>query len=182
MSSAAVLELAPTLERDTLRIEIVESGWGPWHSVFKIHHYLKDAGPMPFSTAFTGFCADTGDPVAFMGMSGMVAGGRRCARACRMVVHPEWQGAGVGMRFLNTLCERELRGEGFIGAEVPTYMHTAHPALCAALRRAKGWTQVSQKLIGDRTGGDVLAARSSGLRFGGHSRAVAGFRYGPKPS
>lgn len=177
MNGESALEIAPRFGRDPLRIEIVETGWGPWHSVFKVHHYLRDAGRMPFSTAFTGFCTDTGDPVAFLGISGMVAGSRRVARACRMVVHPEWQGAGIGLRFLNTLCERERVGGGFIGAPVPTFMHTAHPALCAALRRAPEWRQVSQKLFGGAGSGDVLAMKNHGMHYGGHSRAVAGFRY-----
>ena len=29
-------------------------------------------------------------------------------RACRMVVMPEWQGAGVGMRFLNEVCRLQF--------------------------------------------------------------------------
>jgi GNAT superfamily N-acetyltransferase len=141
-----------------------------------IHHYLKDAKQMPFSTAYTAFDADSGDPVAFMGMSGMVVGGRRVGRACRLVIHPEWQGAGIGLRFLNTLCQREWEGVGFIGKPVPTYMHTAHPALCAALRRNPSWTQVSQKLVGDEIGGPKYAQKL-GLRFGGHWRSVAGYRF-----
>lgn len=176
MSTVTELEVAPKLQRDPIRIEIVETGWAPWYSVFKVHHYLKDAKQMPFSTAFTAFCVDSGDPVAFMGMSGIYAGGQRAGRACRMVVHPEWQGAGIGLRFLNTLCQRELDGVGFIGKPVPTYMHTAHPALCAALRRNPLWTQVSSKLVGDEIGGPKKSIEK-GLRYGGHWRSVAGFRY-----
>lgn len=177
----AELEWGWETGRDPIQIEIVETGWGPWYAAFKIHHYLADAKQMPFSTAFTAFCADSGDPVAFMGMSGLVAGGARAARACRMVVHPEWQGAGIGLRFLNTLCERERLGEGFIGKPVPTYMHTAHPALCAALRRHPMWSQVSQKLVGDKIGGPAEHSLTGKMKFGGHLRSVAGFRYdGPK--
>lgn len=176
MIGLAELETHPATAREPIDIEIVETGWDPWYRVFRVHHYLKGARQMPFSTAFTAFCVDTGDPVAFMGMSGIVAGGVRCGRACRMVVHPEWQGAGIGLRFLNTLCQRELEGVGFIGAPVPTYMHTAHPALCAALRRNPLWSQVSQKLVGDEIGGPKKSIEK-GLRYGGHWRSVSGFRY-----
>ena len=70
---------------------------------------------MAYSTAYTGFVE--GEPVAFVGLSGMVTGkGKREARFCRFVTKPEWQGAGLGMKFLEFLAERELRGEGFIGA------------------------------------------------------------------
>lgn len=179
-TARADLEKAPTFTRDPMRFEVVETGWAPWYAVFKIHHYLSDAKQMPFSTAYTAFDVESGDAVAFMGMSGVYTGGRRAARACRLVTHPEWQGAGVGLRFLNFLCDRELRGEGFIGAPVPSYMHTAHPALCAALRRSPGWTQVSQKLVGDKIGGpNEMVAK--GMRYGGHLRSVAGFRYDGTP-
>lgn len=172
---AAELELSPSFVRPPIRVEVVETGWQPWLSVFKVHHYLLGSGPMPFSTAFTGFDVDTGDPVAFVGVTGLWAGQRRVARACRMVVHPEFQGAGIGLRFLNAVCEREWRGEGFIGAPVPSYFHTAHPALCAGLRRDPHWSQVSQKLTGDKGGGPK--GMKGKMQYGGHLRSVAGFRY-----
>jgi hypothetical protein len=47
---------------------------------------------------------------------------------------PEWQGAGVGMRFLNAVCQMQLDGEGRLaGRKVTTIFHTSHPGLCAAL-------------------------------------------------
>lgn len=165
--------------RPKVEVQILETGWAPWFLWAKDAHYLPDAGKMPFSTAYTGFDVETGDPVVFMGMSGLWAGNRRAARACRLVVAPEWQGAGVGLRFLNYLCQREVDGNGFIGEPTPVYFHTAHPALCAALRRAKGWSQVSQKLVGDEAGvpNKGKANELKGAKYGGHFRSVAGFKY-----
>lgn len=176
----ATLEFPAVLEpRPPISVEIVETGWGPWMSVFKVHHYLLGSGPMPFSTAFTGFDADTGDPVCFVGLSGMWAGNRRIARACRLVTHPEYQGAGVGLRFLEAVADREWRGEGFIGSPVPTFIHTAHPALVSALRRSPRWSQKSQKLTGTPRGStEQMRGKMS---FGGHWRSVAGFRYKGDP-
>lgn len=164
----------PTYERPPVELEIVETGWDPWFAVFKVHHYLPDAGRMPFSTAYTGFDVATGDPVSFCGVTGMWAGQRRVARACRLVTVPEWQGAGVGMRFLDAIAEREWKGGGFIGEPVPCYMHSAHPALCGALRRSTHWKQVSQKLVGDKS---AKVRADLNMRYGGHLRSVAGFRY-----
>lgn len=127
---------------------------------------------MPFSTAYVGFVND--EPVVHLGMSGKVSGKRREARACRMVVMPEWQGAGVGIRFLNHLCERELRGEGFIGFPTTTLFHTAHPGLVAGLKRDKKWRQLSAHLHGN---GGPQPKLIKAERFGAHFRAVAGFRY-----
>lgn len=127
---------------------------------------------MPFSTAFVGFVND--EPVVHLGMTGHVSGKRREARACRMVVMPEWQGAGVGMRFLNHLCQRELEGTGFIGKPTTTLFHTAHPGLVAGLKRDKRWRQTSAQLHG---GGGKTISGAGKARFGAHFRAVAGFRY-----
>lgn len=123
---------------------------------------------MAFSTAYTGFVH--GEPVCFVGVSGMPVGkGRREARFCRFVTVPEWQGAGIGMRFLEWLCERELRGEGFIGRPTTSIIHSAHPALAVTLRRNPKWRQISQALHGSKK------EKTTGM--GGHLRAVMGFRY-----
>ena len=126
---------------------------------------------MAFATAFTGFVCD--EPVCFVGLSGMVTGkGKREARFCRFVTKPEWQGAGIGMRFLEHLAERELRGEGFIGSPTTSIIHSAHPALAVTLRRSPRWRQISQALHGGPKA-DVKGAGG----MGGHMRAVMGFRY-----
>ena len=176
MTAAATLLENPFIPepRAPIVVEVVETGWAPWASTFKHHHYLLGSGPMPFSTAFTGFDVVTGDPVCFVGVTGLWAGQRRVARACRLVTHPEWQGAGIGLRFLNAIAEREWRGEGFIGTPVPTLFHTAHPALCAGLRRNPHWVQVSQRLTGDK--GKAIKPGSK-MAYGKHLRSVAGFRY-----
>jgi GNAT superfamily N-acetyltransferase len=126
---------------------------------------------MAFATAYTGFV--DGEPVCFVGVSGMVVGkGVREARFCRFVTKPEWQGAGIGMRFLEYLTERELRGEGFIGTPTTSIIHSAHPALAVTLRRSPKWRQISQALHG----GEKATEPGKG-GMGGHMRAVMGFRY-----
>lgn len=154
-------------DRPELLLEVRQVGWAYWE-YFKPHHYL-DAGPMPFGTAYVGFVND--EPVVHVGMSGKVSGKRREARACRMVVMPEWQGAGVGMRMLNSLCQRELEGNGFIGKPTTTLFHTAHPGLVAALRRDPQWRQLSAQL------GGAGKKKTEGLGWGQHFRAVSGWRY-----
>ncbi len=104
------------------------------------------------------------------------------ARACRLVVMPEWQGAGVGMRFLNHVCQRWLEGKNRYGIRVPTLFHTSHPGLCAALRRDPHWAQVSAMLHGDNKLRSAQSMARSGKSavprgHGGHFRAVQGFRY-----
>ena len=110
------------------------------------------------------------------------------ARACRLVVMPEWQGAGIGVRFLSAVCEAWRTGENRYGLRVPTLFHTSHPGLAAALRRDPHWWQVSAQLYGGHKGRSRESIRRSALRagkscrggytgYGGHFRAVQGFRY-----
>jgi GNAT superfamily N-acetyltransferase len=113
-------------------------------------------------------------------------------RATRLVVMPEWQGAGVGTAFLNTVMQYHLEGNGRCGHKFPTFFHTSHPQLCRYLRNSKKWIQNSAKLHGDnkvksrttlmRTGksfsekGGKKARKISG-GYGGHFRAIQGFKY-----
>ena len=103
-------------------------------------------------------------------------------RASRMVVMPEWQGAGVGSRFLDAVCELQVRGEGRYGDRVKAvYFHTSHPGLCAGLRRSKKWLQVSCVLFGGNKKKSAATIKKAngviGVGYGGHFRAVQGFKY-----
>jgi len=127
------------------------------------------------------------DHVSHLAVSTMWAGRSVAARACRLVVMPEWQGAGVGMRFLAAICEMMRRGRNRWKRKLTTYFHTSHPGLCMALRRSPTWRQVSCKLYGDHKGKCMRSIAKSARRqgkadhvgsgYGGHFRAVQGFRY-----
>ncbi|MGO1000821.1 hypothetical protein [Lysobacter sp. CA196] len=166
--------------RPTFDLEIAETGWEHWPA-FEPHHYLK----LPRMIAAKCYVGTVnGAPVAHVAFStrpGLVE-----ARACRLVVMPEWQGAGVGLRFLNAICERWRLGENRFGLPMPTLFHTSHPGLCEALRRDQRWTQVSAALFGDNKQRSIESMRLASQRgrmavtgagFGGHFRAVQGFRY-----
>lgn len=111
-------------------------------------------------------------------------------RATRLVTMPEWQGAGVGTRFLDTIAQYHLDGNGRKNKQLPTYFHTSHPQLCAALRRSPKWVQVSARLYGESKKRNIECMRRSeiknhakmrtaqhGAGFGGHFRAIQGFKY-----
>lgn len=159
--------------RPDLELRIVETDWR-WWPYFEPHHYLK-APRMIAATCYVAFIGD--EPVAHLAVStrqGMVE-----ARACRLVVMPEWQGAGVGTRFLNAVCAAWRRGQNRYGIPLLTLFHTSHPGLAAALRRDPLWAQVSAKLHGDSKARSRATMKKSGYGtgFGGHFRAVQGFRY-----
>lgn len=64
-----------------------------------------------------------------------------------------------------------------------TYFHTSHPQLCGYLRHSKKWVQVSAVLYGGdkkKSAKSIRASRGGkgiGSGFGGHFRAVQGFKY-----
>ncbi|MBK8157998.1 MAG: ABC transporter ATP-binding protein [Rhodospirillaceae bacterium] len=166
--------------RPAIELEIRETDWR-WWPHFEPHHYLK-LPKMIAARCYVAFVND--EPVAHVAFS--TRPGMLEARACRLVVMPEWQGAGVGMRFLNAVCGRWRAGKNRFGLRMPTLFHTSHPGLAAALRRDRSWTQVSAVLHGDnRERSKASIARSAvnfksnapGAGFGGHFRAVQGFRY-----
>lgn len=170
--------------RPPIEVEIRLGGWDLWET-FKPYHYLE-AGPMLAGKVYVAFV--DGEPVAHLGMATknvpVKHKGRTVqsveARACRMVVMPEWQGAGVGMRFLNHVCEMQKQGEGVLPRRMTTVFHTSHPQLCSALRRDPKWVQVSAHLYGGSKAASLKSMTKAGARiagFGGHMRAVQGFRY-----
>lgn len=169
--------------RPALELEVHETDSSYW-SLFEPHHYLK-LPKMVAARYFVGFI--NGEPVVHLGVAPRLE--VHATRACRMVVMPEWQGAGVGLRFLNMICDREVSGEGRFGDRVKTvFFHTSHPGLCQALRRDPRWSQVSASLYGGNKVKSSLSLRASakksgakpvgmGSGYGGHLRAVQGFKY-----
>lgn len=170
--------------RPTIEVEIRRGDWSLWPA-FKPYHYL-DSGPMIGAKVYVGFVGD--EPVVHLGVGtknvqvgprGMPHGVE--ARGCRLVVMPEWQGAGVGMRFLNEVCRLQFVGEGVQPKRMTTVFHTSHPQLCSALRRDPRWVQLSAVLHGANkraSAKSILRSGSNvGVGYGGHFRAVQGFRY-----
>ncbi|MBN8294638.1 ABC transporter ATP-binding protein [Rhodobacter sp. NTK016B] len=170
------LRRPPRIGMDIHRVD------GSLWPAFEPHHYLK-LPRMIAATYYAGFVE--GAPVAHLAVS--TRPGLKEARACRLVIMPEWQGAGLGLRFLNEIAALWRRGLNRYEKPMPMLFHTSHPGLCAALRRDPLWAQVSAHLVGEaraKSAASLAAARlrkgrpaNSGGGYGGHFRAVQGFRY-----
>jgi ABC-type ATPase with predicted acetyltransferase domain len=163
-------------QRPAIEIDIKETGW-EWWPRFQPHHYLK-LPHMIAAQCYVGFVDD--EPVVHAAMSTRPGGIE--ARIARIVVMPEWQGMGIGLRFVNKLCAAWRRGRNRYGKPMPTLLNTSHPGLAAALRRHPLWVQVSANLVGDnkeRSRRSIVRSSSSSAAtgYGGHFRAVQGFRY-----
>ncbi|WP_291325208.1 GNAT family N-acetyltransferase [Desulfovibrio sp. UCD-KL4C] len=167
------------LQRPPIELEIYQTGW-EWWPYFESHHYLK-LPHMIAATCYVGFV--DGVPVAHIAVSTRT---RHEARACRLVVMPEWQGVGVGLKFLNGVCDMWRRGKNRYNRPMPVLFHTSHPGLAGALRRKPEWSQISAKLYGANKLRSMRSIASSldkkgkkgpASGYGGHFRAVQGFRY-----
>jgi ABC-type ATPase with predicted acetyltransferase domain len=166
--------------RPRIDVELWQTKWEHWPA-FEPHHYLK----LPHMIAATNYVATVdGQLVAHVAVS--TRAGMKEARACRLVVMPEWQGAGVGLRFLDAVCERWRLGQNRYDKPMLTLFHTSHPGLASALRRSDKWTQVSARLVGESKLRSMtsmaesaarLGVKGVGAGYGGHFRAAQGFRY-----
>jgi GNAT superfamily N-acetyltransferase len=150
--------------------------------MFKPHYYLD----LPLPVAAEYFIGTVGgEPVAHLAVCPRFNTGGY--RATRLVVMPEWQGAGVGTKFLNWVCSYHKQGCGRCGKRLGTFFHTSHPQLVQFLKRSKEWRQVSAVMHGAIRAKSVASLKRSQLKtgdrtgdgagYGGHFRAVQGFKY-----
>jgi energy-coupling factor transporter ATP-binding protein EcfA2 len=164
--------------RPRIELEIRQVDGRAWR-LFEPHHYLK-LPRMVAARYFIGLVE--GEPVAHVAVSPRLE--VKGVRACRLVVMPEWQGAGIGLKFLEAVVRNELAGGGRFGDRVErVFFHTSHPGLNAALARAPGWERASANLVGSykpASAKSIQETTRSGLvvgsGWGGHFRAVTGWR------
>jgi len=117
-------------------------------------------------------------------------------RLTRLVVMPEWQGAGVGTKFLEWVCQYHKDGRGRLGKTLPCMFHTSHPQLIGYLSASKKWVLKSQQMFGGNKAKSAASVNKANIKnpkayahaggigsgsastgFGGHFRAVQGFKY-----
>lgn len=151
---------------------------------FKPHYYLD----LPHPVAAQYFIGVIGnEPVCHLAVTPLFTA--KAYRATRLVVMPEWQGIGVGTKFLNAVCQYHLDGNGRCGHKYPVFFHTSHPQLCGALRHSSKWIQTGAMLYGSnkaRCAKSINKSRASRGKntkeysssgYGGHFRAVQSFKY-----
>ena len=103
-------------------------------------------------------------------------------RLTRLVVMPEWQGAGVGTKFLEYVAEYHKNGLGRCAKKLPCMFHTSHPQLIGYLNASKKWVLKSQAMFGGNAAKSAKSIQKAGgsvasTGYGGHFRAVQGFKY-----
>ena len=171
-------------QRPPIQLEVWKVNGSYWR-YFEPHHYLRPPRPIA-AEYYVGTVG--GELVCHLAISPAFHIG--AYRAARLVTMPEWQGIGIGTKFLEHIAQRHLEGHGRKGKQYPTYISTSHPQLCAALRRSPKWAQVSAQLHGsnkarniaslarsEQKHGTALTAGRKSAGFGGHFRAIRGFKY-----
>lgn len=106
-----------------MELKIFQTNWDYW-KIFKQHHYLK-FGTMPASKVFVGTI--DGELVCHIGVAPQFNVGSY--RIARFVVMPEWQGMGIGKKFINWVAQYHLDGHGASGKKLPTRIVTSHTRL-----------------------------------------------------
>jgi ABC-type ATPase involved in cell division len=159
--------------RPTFELVIRQTDRSYWKH-FEPHYYLK----LPSMIAGTYYVGTVDDELVAHVCFDTCAGMRE-ARASRLVVMPEWQGVGIGTRFLNAVCRMWREGRNRYHRPMTTRFHTTHPGLCAGLRRDRNWTQISAALTGCNKARSASTMKRGAVPvgYGGHYRAIQGFRY-----
>ena len=170
-------------QRPTIDLKIYQVSGSAFRH-FKPHYYLD----LPHPVAAQYFIGVIGnEPVCHLAVTPLFTA--KAYRATRLVVMPEWQGIGVGTKFLNTVCQYHLDGNGRCGHKYPVFFHTSHPQLCGALRHSSKWIQTGAMLYGSnkaRCAKSINKSRASRGKntkeysssgYGGHFRAVQSFKY-----
>ena len=148
-------------QRPKFELEIYKVNRNYWRH-FKYHYYLDLPYP-PAAEYFIGVV--DGVLACHVAVAPMFNNG--AYRATRLVVMPEWQGAGVGTKFLEYICEYHKLGNGRRSRKLPTLFHTSHPQLIGYLNYSKKWVLKSKQ----------LGANKGKRLHPGHFRAVQGFKY-----
>ena len=157
-------------QRPEIKLEILKTDSGYWR-YFKPHYYLDLPMP-PAAEYFVGTVG--GELCCHMAVAPRFNNGTY--RGTRLVTMPEWQGVGIATTFLDWVAEYHLQGNGRKGRKYPMDFHTSHPGLCAYFRSSPKWTQISAATHG---GNKAKAKKSAKVMsgYGGHFRAIQGFRY-----
>lgn len=119
--------------RSEIHVEIRKTSLRFWE-LFERHHYLRGAIPKGIDT-WVGFIDDRPACIALVVH---IRGKVHAKRISRLVVMPEFQGIGIGTKFITTVAAN-YRGKGW-----DVYVRFLHEALYSALSRSPDWKFISK--------------------------------------
>ena len=148
------------LRRPQIRIEIHRCRQRLWQ-LFRRHHYLSGS----LSKGATCFVALWDRrPVAFCAVVSLI-GRKNRYRISRIVVLPDFQGVGVGVRVMEAIAER------YVSQGKRMNITASHPAVLSHCRRSPRWRLVNVRRVGSRKSNFVANYRDASRR------SVVSFEY-----
>jgi len=126
------LEIAPSLRKSTIELSIFRCRYETWN-LFKQHHYLSEELNLAAKCYVITF---NDKPCAFIAILPLPSGTTKNAfRVSRIVVLPDFQGLGIGIKLLNYI------GSLYLTDEKKLYIKTSNPALFLGMKKnRKDWS------------------------------------------
>jgi ABC-type Mn2+/Zn2+ transport system ATPase subunit len=156
--------------RPQVKVEIIWAKYEAWH-LFARHHYLT-ADLNKSAQIYVGLIND--QPAVLTAILPLInANVKNARRISRTVVLPDYQGIGIGGKFVNAICAG-LQAQG-----LSTYTTTSHPARVRALNKSKEWEMIREPSRVAQRGKTSSITGRLGLS---RSRITTGFRYAGEPN
>ena len=156
--------------RPQVKLEIIWAKYEAWH-LFARHHYLT-ADLNKSAQIYVGLIND--QPAVLTAILPLInANVKNARRISRTVVLPDYQGIGIGGKFVNAVCAG-LQAQG-----LSTYTTTSHPARVRALNKSKEWEMIREPSRVAQRGKTSSITGRLGLS---RSRITTGFRYAGEPN
>ena len=148
------LEIAPSLRRPKIELQIVRCRYETW-KLFKQHHYLTEDLN---KSAINYLVLWNNKPICFVGVLPFPGvGDEKTRRISRIVVLPDFQGLGLGKSILNYISSLYAKDESTM------YIRTMSPSLGLALAKDSNWIATSSnlKIPGQDSSGRKMIERPS---------------------
>ena len=156
--------------RPQVKVEIIWAKYEAWH-LFARHHYLT-ADLNKSAQIYVGLIND--QPAVLTAILPLInANVKNARRISRTVVLPDYQGIGIGGKFVNAICAG-LQSQG-----LSTYTTTSHQARVRALNKSKEWEMIREPSRVAQRGKTSSITGRLGLS---RSRITTGFRYAGEPN
>ena len=156
--------------RPQVSVEVIWANYSAWQ-VFAKHHYLSE-NLNKSAQIYVGLIND--QPAVMTAILPLINANVKAARRIsRTVVLPDYQGIGLGGRFVDAICA------GLLAQGLSTYTTTSHPARVRALNKSPNWEMIREPSRVAQRGKTSSITGRLGLS---RSRITTGFRYAGKPN
>jgi ABC-type lipoprotein export system ATPase subunit len=156
--------------RPEVNVEIIWAKYDAWN-IFRQHHYLSETLNKS-AQIYVGLIKD--QPAIMTAILPLInANVRNARRISRTVVLPDFQGIGLGGRFVDAVCSG-LKAQG-----LDTYTTTSHPARVRALNKSPNWEMTREPSRVAQRGKTSSITGRLGLS---RSRITTGFKFAGQPN